>query len=51
VCGIMTVVHRGRVARKGRRGQAELVHPLNEGRITCAVGGRGCGPCTHSEKT
>ena len=30
--------------------QAEKFSRL-KGRITCAVSGRGCGPCTRSEKT
>ncbi len=31
--------------------QSPISSSLNEGRITCAVGGRGCSPCTRSEKT
>jgi len=31
--------------------RAPLSKQWHEGRITCAVGGRGCGPCTRIEKT
>ena len=45
----MNGIHSNYLARWERNDQAEKFSRL-KGRITCAVGGRGCGPCTHSEK-
>ena len=46
----MNGIHSNYLARQWRNDEAEKFSRL-KGRITCAVSGRGCGPCTRIEKT